>query len=350
MKRIFMLLLVCASFTEFAHAQIKLTYEDNALRAGDIHKTQLADFTSIGESGSNVVWDFSQLVCRGEHFGTTMKAEETPFANAFPEANVAISESGNYFFFNVQKDFSEQCGWTTNNVVVRYDPPMRKYAFPFSFNDSVAGKFGGGTSFSILNGQYTSKIDGFGTLKLPNNVTVKNVIRMKSTENFIEVSCNSIEVTMTKYLYYTDKFRYPLLTVVVRNEKTSDGKLAEKKYLLYNDNLASEYSVHNSNTTTGINGANASSSDIEIEYKLFPNPVIDEAKISYKLFDKRLVQIEIINGDGRVLAVLANHEEDAGEYSKAFNIRTYGMRDAAYYVKMMFGNKVYLQPIVVQNN
>lgn len=349
MKKIFILLFVCASFAQHVQSQIKLTYDENALRAGDIHKTQLADFAGIGASGSNVTWDFSHLVCRGEHTGTTLKAEETPFASAFPEANIAIAENGNYFYFNVQKDFSEQCGWTTNNVVVRYDPPMRKYTFPFHYKDSLSGKFGGGTSFSVMNGEYSSMIDGFGTLKLPNNVVIKNVIRLKSTENFIEVSCNSVEIAMTKYLYYTDKFRYPLMSVVVRKEKMSDGKTNEKKYLLYNDNLASEYSVHNKNEKKGEDGiSGVSFSEAEIEYKVYPNPVVDEGKVSYTLPDRRLVQIEVINTEGQVIDVLANTEEDAGEYTKTFKANWFTTKDAAYFVKMIFGNKVYLKPIVLK--
>lgn len=344
-----MFLFVCASFAQHAQSQIKLNYDENALRAGDIHKTQLADFIGIGASGSNVTWDFSHLVCRGEHTGTTLKAEETPFASAFPEANIAIAENGNYFYFNVQKEFSEQCGWTTNNVVVRYDPPMRKYTFPFHYKDSISGKFGGGTSFSVLNGEYSSKIDAFGTLKLPNNVVVKNVIRLKSTENFMEVSCNSIEVSMTKYLYYTDKYRYPLMTVVVRNEKMSDGQTAEKKYLLYNDNLASDYSMHNRNQTKGLSDVSGVTiSDVEIDYKVYPNPVVDEGKVTYTLPDRRFVQIEVINTDGQVMALLANADEEAGEYTKTFKSAEFAMRDAAYFVKMIFGNKVYLKQLILK--
>jgi hypothetical protein len=62
MKQIFTFLAVTLLSVNAVHAQIRITRESHGFRSGDEHACQIVGYKDPGNSGTNVVWDFSDLV------------------------------------------------------------------------------------------------------------------------------------------------------------------------------------------------------------------------------------------------------------------------------------------------
>lgn len=75
------------------------------------------------------------------------------------------------------------------------------------------------------------------------------------------------------------------------------------------------------------------------EYKItvFPNPVIDNAFISYKLNSKANIFVEIYNLQGEKIQILLNAEQTPGEYSLSFNLNKCAA--GIYFVRMNINNQ-----------
>ena len=91
--------------------------------------------------------------------------------------------------------------------------------------------------------------------------------------------------------------------------------------------LGFRYTMGNGNTiwiddakvssTTGVTNVTAN-----IETKLYPNPTKDEATLSFNLNNASDVTIQIVDGLGRVVSVVANDKMDAGAHSLTINTAT----------------------------
>lgn len=176
-----------------------------------------------GTLGNNVIWDYSNIASDG---GATSLIEIiTPPGTVFPNADKAISYQGsliNYFYSTPTQRTSK--GFSFNdavlgNVFAQFDSNDENVvAYPFAFGNTISDFFSGNIYFTFnglvqnpyCSGNSKAKIDGQGTLKLPSNTNLSNVIRYVLLDTiYTQVNIlpppfppSNISIIRSQYEYY----------------------------------------------------------------------------------------------------------------------------------------------------
>jgi hypothetical protein len=339
MKKLSIVLFSLFCLGQGISAQISVTYEYNALKEDDAVKTYITNYIDEGKAGKNQVWDFTGLQIKSGHQAEVLLPFQTPNSQDFPKANKVIKESGNFFYFYIDQNTNDFLGWVNKAAVIKLDKPSRKMVYPFRYGDKFSDNYLGHTVVSKIFGHFDVEADAYGTLKLPNNVTVKNVIRVKAVDQFVEEACTSVEFKTTKYLFYSEEYRYPLIVVFKRieNFSTSD-KPNEMKYCVVAEHLLKQQAEDNP-----VDENEAEKPD----YKVFPNPYTDVVKIEYQLKSKSKVHIDVYSVSGsHVATVVAGENQKAENYTYTFKPADYNLPPSTYIVKLRLGRFDFQEQIV----
>ena len=258
--------------------------------------------------GNNVTWDYSNIVSDG---GATSLIEIiTPPGTVFPTADKAISFQGsliNYFSSTPTQRMSK--GFSFNdavlgNVFAQFDSNEEKVvAYPFAFGNTISDFFSGNIYFtfnSVVQNPYCSgnskaKIDGQGTLKLPSNTNLTNVIRYVLVDTiFTQVvilpppfPASDIQIIRTQYEYYNLTATSLPVFVYTSIKVLQAGAITP---LINQRNILS--SVLPTNTSGLIEQENSS-------VLLYPNPTTGELKIIGSF--NAVTSLEVIDQTGRVV-------------------------------------------------
>ncbi|MDR2938525.1 MAG: T9SS type A sorting domain-containing protein [Prevotellaceae bacterium] len=331
MKKIVALsLAVAVAFS--AAAQPSLTFAKHALRAGDVHQTQRVTDVEAGAAGANVMWDFSAAKVEGSIHTETLGSADNRIA--------VTGGGGTVFQFDVTPYGNDFYGYKTKSYSVVYENPILKTKYPFSFLDQHSGEYYGyiaqGSQKFVIDGTFSSEVDGYGTLKLPNGAVLDNVLRVKTTEVQQQYYCSMNTYTEVKYLWYAQDFRYPVFVCIqVSNEmkgKKSEGKTS---YI----NVAALTAPAAPKVEEKVKLASLA----EVKYSIYPNPVETETNIAYTLTEDAKVYVAVYSSSSVCLAKIVNgQQQSAGEYVYKFTPQVSG----TYFVRFAFGDKVYVEQIV----
>lgn len=262
--------------------------------------------------GNNVTWDYSNIVSDG---GATslidiVSAAQTTNGAFFQNSTKAISFQGallNYISSTPTQRLSQ--GFVFNDavlgdVVADFNANSEKVvAYPFSLGNSVTDNFNGTISFTFNGGLQTptctgnslAKIDGQGTLKLPSNTNLSNVIRYVLVDTiFTQVSilpfpfpASDIQIIRKQYEYYNlsanslPVFVYTSIDVL---QSGSSTPLVSQKNILS--------SVQPTNTS-GI------SEQEKTTFLVYPNPTNGELNIIDSF--NGLTSLSVIDQTGRIV-------------------------------------------------
>lgn len=272
--------------------------------------TSASNLSSI--IGNNVTWDYSTIVSDG---GTTslidiVSASQTTNGVFFQNSTKAISFQGallNYISSTPTQRLSQ--GFVFNDavlgdVVADFNANSEKVvAYPFSLGNSVSDNFNGTISFTFngalqtpaCTGVSLAKIDGQGTLKLPSNTNLSNVIRYVLVDTILtQVSilpppfpASDIKIIRKQFEYYNltasslPVFVYASIDVV---QSGSSTPLVSQKNILS--------SVQPTNTS-GLSEQEKSS------VLVYPNPTNGELKIIGSLNGS--TSLSVIDQTGRIV-------------------------------------------------
>ncbi|MDR0710942.1 MAG: T9SS type A sorting domain-containing protein [Prevotellaceae bacterium] len=325
-------------------AQPSITYTKHGLQAGDVHQTRKVTTAEPGASGANVTWDFSECKIIGDIQNEALESSGK---------HIAVRNDGNIVFqFDVTPYGNDYYGYAANGYSIVYENPVLKTRYPFGFLDQHSGEFVGyidqGNSKTPVEGTYSSEVDSYGTLKLPNGVTLNNVLRVKTTEVQKWLYSNPVSNAETKYLWYSQDFRYPVFIIIQNsnsNSNSNNGQLKEVKNV-------SSLSYINVEALTAPPVAVASNADDaqpaavilpEVEYNIYPNPIKDAVAITYKLPNDAKVSVAVYTVSSVcVRKIVSNEFQAAGEYTYSYTPAMPG----SYFVRFAFGDKVYTEQIV----
>ncbi len=331
-------LIIAIIFVGFvANAQITLNYETHALQANYEHTTQFVENTEAGEAGENQIWDFSNFECGQE------KSSEIISENDVPEhlqnfTNITITDGDNYFYFDVDEYGIDYYGLITPNAVINYNEPIEKMNYPFTYGDQTEGEFTGtglyyGRVETDIYGTYSIEADGYGTIVLPGDVTLSNVLRVKTINNTFEISCKTTETQNVKYLWFSADYRYPIM-VVTENTKIENGEITVTKTGYYNERAFQ----------TGVEQTNKQLANYSIT--VYPNPFTEFVNINYDLPQKTKVNIEVFDISGAKVATIVENQEQKGSQTQTF---TPNLAVGTYFIKMNLGNEIIFKKIVLVN-
>ncbi|TVR78880.1 MAG: T9SS C-terminal target domain-containing protein [Chitinophagaceae bacterium] len=278
-KSIYLFLSLLFSYNAFAQISIS---KENFPKIGDT--ITLANDTtqiSIGSAGANQIWDFSMLENHGEYSSYFIDPANTPFANSFPNSNIAVISSEDseefYVFIDISEDGIYLLGFADNSetppFVVEFETPRQIYEFPFTYEDNFSQSyseliFQDTTSLigadSVRFYQKTERvvyIDGYGTVYLPNDTLEALRVReveynVDSTQVLFGGSWTNLEVlrdTFISYQWYSDLTisGWALVTINLDNYNDVSGtaewyenipnQISSVPNRIKNDNLISIY-------------------------------------------------------------------------------------------------------------
>jgi len=344
-KKVLLSIVVILYSTIISFGQISLTYENHALKAGEIHETQQAEYKTSGKAGANIVWDFSDLQCIGSHATSVLEASQTVYGSEFSHTNIAVEEVDKYFYFNISETENNYFGIMSENNVIHFDQPVTKMKYPFTFGDNFSGTFTGSGLYAgeiptNVEGFYKAECDAFGTIILPGNSKIENVIRVKYYQEIIETGyCSVVQTATTKYFWYSLQSRYPIVSILETTTQKDSEQPVETRKLYFKDNVLPTTQPTASSLKEQMFG----------EYKLacFPNPFTDFINIDFSLNTETKVDIRVFDVIGKEMhSIVANKNLPAGKHHYTFNCVEQGLVSGSYYVRFEADGVATLEKIV----
>ncbi|MEI6694626.1 MAG: T9SS type A sorting domain-containing protein [Bacteroidota bacterium] len=329
-------------------SQSALTYKNNALKATTSTSFREIQFVDPGNSGVNLVWDFSKIQFTGTNISASISENVSKSKNGFSEYNLVLNENGNEFFFNFTENGFEEKGYLNHDktIAMYYTNPIQKMKYPFSFGDQIADTYSGytvinGSQMNNFMGDYTVEADAFGTLMLP-GLMIKNALRVKTTKKWIENNmCSSSELSIVHYLWYAPGYRYPLMNINISETQTGGMiPITKRSASVYNIQQIDNPSLLGLNDAQGYD-----QSDVSVI--LFPNPFTEKFSFSYFLAKELAVSIDLFDISGKHSGkVLSTQTQSAGMHKTEISALTYSLTPGIYYLRFIFGNKVLTKKIV----
>ncbi len=322
-----------------SYGQTFIKYETHAIQAGYVHITQKIENVDEGMSGEQCYWDFSKLKCGNISFSKIQDANESSDFGFMENANLVIGEPGNQAFYKVDESQLEYLGYTTENAIITLDKPIIRMKYPFQYKDKFDGTFYGtgihyGTVYTSITGNYSIEADSKGTLLLPNGVSINDAFRVKSIEFFSESSCKTTEWTITKYLWYTMDFRYPVFSLV--HTEINDGE----KITITNNGYYNEEAIT-------LRSSQVNKLVTEMRLRVFPNPTQDKVNINYFIPQQQKVTIEIYSIAGTKVKEIVKNQDQKGEYKYELSAIESNMQSGAYLINFTFGEKSLTQRFIL---
>jgi len=341
----FLLSLIASFVVLLGIAQPRLTYKKNALKSGDLHVVHKAEVIDCGTAGANQVWDFSGMKCGETEKNDIVYSDECENYSQLIGNNTAIKSEQTTFFFNITPQENNFVGMTTANGIISYKTPITRMKYPFGYGDNFTGSFEGdglyhGTILSNIAGSYETEADGYGILILPNNI-FENVLRVKSITHTLEVTfCHYTQTKVTKYMWYSQDYRYPILTILETESERSGEETKLTKYAYYNEKA---FTAKQSLNATKVNEY----LNYDLAWQVYPNPFKENLTVKYELTYDEKVSIELFNNNGQridIIKPLAN--EKVGNYQTTYNKE---IKPGTYFVRFLFGEKSYVEKVVKEN-
>jgi hypothetical protein len=336
MKRKIFTLFGAAFMMIALNGQITLTAKTHGFRIGDSHDFLLMKNVSEGIAGPNVIWDFTGLEITEKTLTSHMLSNDvTENTKSIPNSNFALEEFGNHFIFDISDDGMKQYGAVSCNTVTIYDRPFVKLKFPLSYNDMVSGNYSGyqesGNTKVPVQGSYYIEADAYGTLLLPDNIEVSNVLRVKQTRTIENI--NGSEIYEITYRWYSADVRYPVLVVT--------------KYVLPEQSFTSQTAMY-----AHVGNMKKSTTDVALTesfsaFNVFPNPYEDKLTVNYNLNRNSRVTIELYDVNGKLYKTVLNSEnQERGSKSMTFEGSDTGNNPGIFYVRVTVDQKAYTRKVI----
>ncbi len=340
MKRIF--IFFCMAFIiNSLFAQTTIEYAKHGILLGDHTVMTKVEYVEPSYPGMSKIWDYTNLRVTGEEVDDVLAVEQTPFFEGMKKANLAIKVNDDFYsYFRTTPEKHEQIGYAGKGYKIVYSQPIVRMLYPFSYGSFYSGTYSGqgfytGATTTDIAGDYSIEADAVGTLLLPGNIVLKNVLRVAATNNKYEFSrCYHNEAMQTKYLFYTQNQGSPVFAIIetrwVKDKDTSYYKTA----------AVNKYILPDGKTTAQI-----SKEEPKYNYVITPNPFNTNFTVKFEMNVETDVTIELMSAEGTKIAnICKNKRYIPGIHSLEYFGST--LPSATYYVRLTFGNKTYISNII----
>lgn len=209
--------IVCLIFPlAVAQAQVSITSEQNLPIVGDKIYLHAVDGVYGGPNGVNVLWDFSDCEIHDETIVKRYSPDSLGYRSVEPSMRNFYFTSGDTLFLRAYLSTMES---------LTYACPQVAMIYPFSYGDSISCPFSGN---GIFCGAYKLSRDGIkqvmadaiGSILLPENRMLKNVLRVHSLShvnrwleglepNLVD-SARTRQEIIEEYFWFAKGCRYPV--------------------------------------------------------------------------------------------------------------------------------------------
>ncbi|MCL2098063.1 MAG: T9SS type A sorting domain-containing protein [Bacteroidales bacterium] len=326
------------------YAQPVLTSASHGYMPETCNKMQSVEYLSPGDAGTQVIWDFKQAIPTAE---LTLIKEDISLSE---DRNILITnKEGVKFSYSCDGQSNIFKGYRGNNYSLMLDLPIKKMSYPFSYGHKLSGNFSGRILYDNSSlefnraGSFSTEADAVGTLVMPDGQVLKNVLRVKFVEKYIEKACSDVDVNLVKYAWYIEEYRYPVFVIFEVTYSYPDGKVTAKNTAYVTTatlNQVADTPVYESETPPTVKGEQA-----EIEHVVYPNPYSDNLHITYTLPQPVQVSISLYSLSGQLVSEIVSGKLQEGVQHVTYTPKRSEIT-GTYYLRLQFGNKVYVRALV----
>lgn len=204
----------------------EITKTHNLPQNGDNFTKTRMSFVAPGDSGKNIVWDFSQA--------QVVDGNSKVFYSVIDDSLINTTEYGTRYDFRLRGDTLLWRGYENRSTFMRDSNAAIELIYPMRYGDNASKPycFHGEYSRSMavrINGSSSVFCDGEGVIYLPDGDTITGVIRVhricNSTINMMRKEddttrvLNIADTTMRRieerYTWYARGYRYPIVETII---------------------------------------------------------------------------------------------------------------------------------------
>ncbi|MDR1729239.1 MAG: T9SS type A sorting domain-containing protein [Prevotellaceae bacterium] len=350
MKKIYTLALsLFAAANIFAQS---VTYDCNALRAGDVRNLKQMEYQDPGKGGTGLIWDFSQSKELKE--GMTLRQAENRAVTNNKNLNLICDEGGvKNTLFEISKTQKMYWGLENSSVKIRFNEPIVDLKFPFYYGEKVEGIMDGVYSYlnsgkeESIKGTYTTQADATGTLLLPDGNVYKNVLRVKVEKKYNQTFQNiggsneEYQISSIRYQYFAEGVRYPVL-IVLETEIKTDCKCAcsNKTKEAYYETPALQFGESGKE----IISEKGNTLIENFEYSVSPNPFENDLRIALSLRKNAKVEIDLVDMSGKTVKQIVSGKLEKSDY--VYNASASDIAAGNYIIRLKIDKEVYSNKLV----
>lgn len=256
-------------------------------------RTAAAGDLNLNISGSNVVWDFSNIDPDSIFPEITVQQfippSEAPFSNLFSDADFVLKESSDfsvdYNYLELQGDRLMVIGLYTegDTFPAIFPEPVLLSPLPleFGFTETETVPFVFDLldivdTFQLTN---TYEADAWGELRLPDGITIANTIRLEAKseiDGIVDTDEGTIRIVIdqTSYLFLSNDYGVPVATYSSQ-KATIFLVLGPIQVPLF------EFPAQPTLEYYSVLGTNVQEFANDLEVTLFPNPTSDYINLSF---------------------------------------------------------------------
>jgi hypothetical protein len=324
MKKIIISFLILFLFVLTLFSQITIQYSVHSLKAGDNNPMSYCSYVDPGESGANIVWNFSELKFEKPFTGFVLNSQFSDNQYLFPKANTVLGEFDARFYFDVNQNETDQYGFISSDGKSKeiYSVPFVKMKYPFSYGEAYSGVVAGTFEYSgnikaDMAGTYTVEADAYGTLILPNNTKFENVLRVKTSKSYRILFPNSVqELSISTYRWYNAFHRYPLLVLTEYTTKTGNSIRVDHQAAYNSDAIDFKASDPFPVTLEGIS--------------IFPNPVRTLLMLRAESLNTGSLNFEIHDLTGKEVRIFERQISEVGTCEFDLSSEIIELKPASY--------------------
>ena len=263
-------------------------------------------YTTVGDSGRNCVWDFSNLpVDSAEVISLDYYA-----TSSSDTMHIGLQREHANYYYHYANDTLWLTGFETSRTRVHYNEPVPWLRFPLS-----------------VEGKTIVRADACGRLLLP-DMSVDSVLRVHSTMQYVERLQGKSQIQEDRYQWYSATCRYPLLeTVCVLTVKNADTVSFASTYYFQQE----EENVPLREQEQPVNQSEDKDS-LVTDVTYLPNPVFADLNINYTLVRAAQVYISLHYNGGATTYQTPTHDEEEGAHSAVINMSGLPVGTYAVYI------------------
>ncbi|WP_029905325.1 T9SS type A sorting domain-containing protein [Prevotella sp. 10(H)] len=383
MKSYTLLLLAVGFLSLPCHSQ--LSSHHYHLRSGDTLVKQQVEYRDPGPSGTNRLWDFSNLKTLNEAY--TLSYELPPvqgdsiyilgdkhFRKDKTAENELIvgTEHNTMYYYHMHGDSLCQTGHENPAVELKYTRPVLHVTYPFNYGDAVVSDYESKGLYSSTipihtRGQVTTKADAYGKLVLPTGDTLDPVLRLKTVQTIENIPQDNAVNTPNQEVrlvetcrWYSKGYRYPVFETVRSLNQSDSTEVFSTAFFfppqdhLYLDtdpeNLAlleEMWDMENKEKQQQEQAVDSKTVKLEdiLECRIYPNPVESVMNLEYELKQDAQVSFELYSMDGMPVRRTKAERQVKGTYHQTIDCSVLHPRN---YVLRITANGITVNQVVIK--
>ena len=342
----FLISLSCIS----VHSQCQLELLNNVILSGDIVEEYSCKYSSPGENGENVMWDFSNNI--SEMHSMIVYSSDS--------LGIITGNDGKALFgYSLRDDSLFHTSYETPLEQITYTQPVLVMRYPMRYGDSFQNSFDGTgkyceTHYVRVLGNVETTADATGRLILSEKDTLNNVLRiytLKTTSVRIDMdSCrmdsdNLKQEIEERYQWYAQGHRYPIYEIVTRSFYDNMEPVFCSQYALCHlpeSHCAGSDSICEDEMQLSPKDEGDDTDIFQYEVKVHGN-IID---ISYSLSEQANIRYVVADITGTIHRQGEHKDSNGNNYT--FQINCGGLPRRQYILYLNVNGKIYSEKIILQ--